>query len=673
MGIGNSQLSKRRRTAYLISFLVLLTAAVYWRVIGFEFIVVDDHKYVFQNEMVLKGISWSGIKWAFTTMHASNWHPLTWISHMLDISIYGIFPGGHHLTNVGFHIANMILLFFVLRQLTGGFWPSAFAAALFGWHPAHVESVAWVCERKDILSMFFMVLTIWAYGRYTVQPTRGKYLRALLFFALGLMSKPMLVTLPCVLFLLDYWPLNRLGYLPAESVPGQNHPKLRQLILEKIPFFILSLASCAITVVAQHRGGAMQTLDRVSFSERALNALSAYGAYLDKALGPVHLSVFYPLPETTPWALIAFSILVLSLVSYVAFRQRFSAPWLIVGWLWFLGTLVPVIGLVQVGNQSMADRYTYIPYIGLFVMLAWSVDSWIKRWPGAKPLFAGAGVAVLGACLALSWVQLGYWHDSIRLFSHAIDVTRSNLFCERNLSYALSEARRGKEAIPHYEALLRFTPEDVRSRFNLGLELISAGRPAEAEAQFTQALKLQPESDKLHNNLGIALSHQGKFAEASVEFEKAIELNPQFPWPRLNLAVALQKQGFAAGAITNYTKAMALQPDWAEAMDKLAYLLATYPDAPLRDPARAVQLATRANELTQSQFSDLLDTLAVAYAAAGDFSNAVATVELAQKQKRSGRFEALAARLQSDLKNYRAGKTAERDWKNPPAALIIPK
>ena len=632
MSKGTSQLSERRKTFYVSSFLGFVTALLYWRTVAYEFIVVDDHKYVYQNAMVLKGLSWTGIKWAFTTMRASNWHPLTWLSHMLDCSLYGLFAGGHHLTSAAFHIANIILLFLVLKEITGAFWPSAFVAALFGWHPMHVESVAWICERKDILSMFFMVLTIWAYGRYAVRPGAGRYLGTLTLFALGLMTKPMLVTLPCALLLLYYWPLRRLACSPKEPERPQKTIGWRKAIIEKIPFFVLSLLSCAVTVVAQHSGGAMQTLERVPLSSRVMNAIGAYGAYLEKAIWPVHLSVFYPLPASPPWGLIAVSSLTLGLVTYLAFRKRFTGPWLIVGWLWFLGTLVPVIGLVQVGNQAMADRYTYIPYIGLFIMLAWSLDAWLKRRPAMKPLLLGAGSVVLLVCVVLTSIQLSYWRDSIRLFTHALAVTRSNVFSERNLSYALSEAGRGQEAIPHYEALLRLTPNDVKSRYNLGLELISAERPDEAAEQFSEALKYQPDSDKLHNSLGIALSQQGKLGPAAAEFEKAIQLNPEFPWPRLNYAVVLQKKGLAGAAVTNYSKALELQPGWAEALDKLAFLLATCPDTRWHDPAKAIRLSTQANDLTQRKSPDLLDTLAIAYAASGEFSNAVATAELARAE-----------------------------------------
>lgn len=664
-------LSERRQTVYVASLLALITVLLYWPTVGFEFIVVDDHQYVFQNSMVMKGLSWAGIKWAFTTMDAANWHPITWLSHMLDCSLYGLFAGGHHLTSVFLHATTTVLLFLVLKRLTGAFWPGAFVAALFAWHPTHVESVAWVCERKDILSALFMVLTIAAYGRYAAAPTARKYLLTLLLFALGLMSKPMLVTLPCVLLLLDYWPLNRLAPLPEQSQPSPCRPRWPKLILEKIPFFLLSLLSSVLTVVAQHAGGAVQTLEQIPLSLRALNALAAYGAYLGKAIWPIHLSVFYPLPETLPVGLLLCSIAVIALGSYVVFRRRRTAPWLIVGWLWFLGTLVPVIGLVQVGSQAMADRYTYIPYLGLFIMLAWSADSLLKRLPSLKPVLVGAASVLLLACVVRSEIQLSYWHDSIRLFTHALSITKSSVFCEKNLSYALSEAGRGNEAIPHYEALLRLTPKDLRVRYDLGMALISAGQPAEAESQFSEALKYQPDSDKLHNSLGIALSQQGKLDPAAAEFEKAIQLNPQFPWPYLNYAAVLQRKGLAGPAVTNYTKALELQPQWAEALDKLAFLLATCPDPPWQDPAKAVQLATQATDLTDRTSPDLLDTLAISYAAAGEFSNAVTTAELAEKEAQAAALQPLAAKLQNEIQNYRAGKTASVDWKTPPDSVIL--
>jgi tetratricopeptide (TPR) repeat protein len=415
----------------------------------------------------------------------------------------------------------------------------------------------------------------------------------------------------------------------------------------------------------------MQTLQRNPFSSRAVNALTAYGRYLEEAVLPVHLSVFYPLPLTKPWGLFAASVALLILCSYLIFRLRYRAPWLVVGWLWFLGTLVPVIDLVQVGIQSMADRYTYIPYIGLFIMAAWSAADWLQKRPATRPLFSAGASVVLAACLALSWIQLGYWHDSIRLFSHALAVTRSNVFSEKNLSAALSEAGRGKEAIPHYRALLALTPDDQKVRYNLGLELLAADQPAAAADEFNISLKRSPNNDKLHNSLGIALAQQGKLDAAGVEFERAIQLNPEFPWPRLNNGVILQQKGLACAAITNYTKAVELQPEWGEALDNLAFLLATCPDADCRNPAKAIAISNKANDFVDRKSPHFLRTLAISYAADGQYSNAVTTAELAWRWARFGKFDTLAANLQKDLENYRAGKAAAVDWKTPPESIII--
>jgi tetratricopeptide (TPR) repeat protein len=441
------------------------------------------------------------------------------------------------------------------------------------------------------------------------------------------------------------------------------------LILEKIPFFALSAASCVITIMAQR--SAMRTLEHNPFSSRAVNAITAYGRYLEEAVLPIHLSVFYPLPLTAPWGLFAASLALLVLCSYLIYRRRLRAPWLVVGWLWFLGTLVPVIDLVQVGNQSMADRYTYIPYIGLFIMAAWSVQDWLQRRPVMRPLFSAATAALLAACLALSWIQLSYWHDSIQLFSHALDITRSNVFSEKNLTYAYSEAGRGTEAIPHYQALLKMKPDDLAVRYNLGLVLLAADRPQAAADQFTESLKRSPNSDKLHNNLGIALAQQGKFDSAGEEFTRAIELNPQFPWPRLNNGVILQQKGLASAAISNYTQAVKLQPEWGEALDNLAFLLATCPETEGRDTTKAIAISNQANDLVKRKSPFFLRTLAVTYAADGQYSNAVFTAELAWRWARFGKFNDLATNLQKDLENYRAGKTAPVDWKTPPESIII--
>ena len=660
--------SDRRLAFYVSSILGIATLLLYWPAALYDFIVVDDHVYVFQNPNVIKGLSWEGIKWAFSTFDAANWHPLTWLSHMLDCSVYGLFAGGHHLTNVLFHTADTVLVFLVLRRLTGALWPSAFVAGLFGWHPLHVESVAWVCERKDVLSTLFLLLTVWAYARYVTRQTRGNYFLALALFLCGLMAKPMIVTLPCLLLLLDYWPLKRLEPVPTQTTVQASRLKL---FVEKIPFFFLSLLGCVMTMAAQSSGGAVNSTDKVPVILRVTNASSSYGLYLIKAIWPTNLAVFYPLPTTPPWGLFAVSLVVLLAGTGLAFLWRSKLPWLIVGWLWFLGTLVPVIGLVQVGSQAMADRYTYIPYIGLFVMVAWSADYWLKKLRVLRSVIPPIGVALLAGYAIVARIQLGYWQDSIQLFEHALLVTPSNKFSDQNLAYSLARAASGIDPIPRYQALLSPTPTDIKTRYYLSFDHVSYGRLNRAVTQLSETLNFDPQSDTLYNNLGITLFDQSKLDEALEEFRTAADLNPKSPWPYFNSAIVLQEKGMAHEAVTNYTKALELRPAWPEALDKLAFLLSTGPEVQRQERSRAVQLATQANELTTTNSPEYLRTLAAAYAAAGSFSNAAGTAALAQQKAQSRGLETMATNLQNELALYREGKTASIDWRSPPARVAL--
>jgi protein O-mannosyl-transferase len=670
MSGGICQIPERRLAFYVGSVLALGTLLLYWPTVGFDFIIVDDHVYVFQNSMVLKGLSWSGLKWALSSMDAANWHPLTWVSHMLDCSIYGLFPGGHHLTNVFFHAANSVLIFLVLKRLTSAFWPSAFAAGLFAWHPLHVESVAWICERKDVLSGFFFLLTLWAYGRYVGRPTRGRYFLALALFLCGLMSKPMLVTLPCLLFLLDYWPLKRFD--PFVWTPDARK-QWWKLINEKIPFFFLSALGCVMTMAAQSSGGAVSTTDAVPLLLRVTNAACSYTLYLAKAIWPANLAVFYPLPETPSWGFAAVSLVVIAVITYVAFKWRSKLPWLIVGWLWFLGTLVPVIGIVQVGSQSMADRYTYIPYIGLSFMLVWSVEYyWSKQKETFRVLTAAGGLTALVLFAQVTRNQLGYWHDSVRLFRHAVQITARNDFSERNFKFSQVLARQG-DPLPRYEAVLTPTPVDLKARYNRTFDEAAFGRLDSAVTELSETLNYDPRSDKLHNELGIVLAEQEKFNQSAEEFSQAAALNPKSPWPFYNGAIVLQEEGKAEEAARHYAKALELRPAWSEALDKLAFLLAGPPMGRLQNASNAVSLATQANELTGGNSPGYLRTLAMAYAAEKSFTNAIKTAELAREKAQRGGFEVMTTNLVSDIESYRAGKIAPVDWKIPPASVTIRK
>jgi protein O-mannosyl-transferase len=659
---------ERRRTFYVGSFLAIATLLLYWPASHYKFIVVDDYQYVSQNPPVLKGFSWSGMHWALWSMYADNWHPLTWISHMLDCSLYGLYPGGHHLTNVFFHTANTVLLFLLLRRLTRKLWPGAFVAALFAWHPLHVESVAWICERKDVLSTFFLLLTVGAYSQYVASPTRARLFLALALFLLGLMSKPMLVTLPCVLLLLDYWPLHRISTGAGQATLNKQWLKL---IAEKIPFFFLSLLGCALTMMAQSANGAVKSAADIPLLVRLANPVCSYARYLAKAVWPEHLVIFYPMPTAPQWPLFAVSLLFLIACTCLAFKWRAKFPWFLVGWLWFLGTLVPVIGIVQVGYQAMADRYTYIPYIGLFIMLAWGAEYWIKKQQSLQPLAVFFGVALLAACVAVTRLQLGYWRSSVEVFSHAVSLTRANKFSNGNLNYALAEAARGDHAIPRYQAILHLKPSKLEDGRPLIYDTASIGRRDDEVTQLRELLNYDPNNATLYNNLGIVLFEQNKPEEAMAQFQKAIEWKPKSPWAYFNEAIVLQKKGRAREAIADYTRAIGLRPVWPEALDKLAYLLATCPKSEGRNAAKAVELATRANELTDRSSPGYLHTLAIAYAATGSFTNAAQTAELARQKAQAGGFQVMAANLQNEVALCEAEKAPASDWQKPPLQLIV--
>jgi len=480
------------------------------------------------------------------------------------------------------------------------------------------------------------------------------------------MAKPMLVTLPCLLLLLDYWPLKR--FEPATGQPRAKPPWLR-LVIEKIPFFFLSMLACVMTVAAQSSSGAVRSAGQLPLLLRATNAMCSYSLYLAKAIWPANLSVYYPLSEVPSWGLFAGSLLLITGCTYAAYHWRSKLPWLIVGWLWFLGTLVPVIGFVQVGSQSMADRYTYIPYIGLFLMLAWSVNYWLKQQPAFHILAPALCVTLLIVCALVARIQLGYWHDSVQLFQHAVQVTPKNRFCDKNLSFSLVMAHQALDPIPRYEALLSPTPTDAKTRYYRSFDDASYGRLDSAVTQLSETLNYDPRSDKLHNALGIVLAEQEKLDEALTEFHQAANLNPKSPWPYFNCAIALQEKGQAAEALRNYAKALDLRPAWPEALDKQAFLLATCPETQLRNPSRAVQLATEANQLTGSTSPGCLHTLAVAYAAAGSFTNAVGTGEMAREKAQLDGLQTMATNLQNEIMLYREEKMPATDWRSPPARV----
>ena len=570
-----SEIKKNYLVLIICILLAITSIAVFWQVRSHEFITFDDSDYVTENRHVQDGITLKGIVWAFSEPHAHNWHPLTWLSHMLDCQLFGLKPGLHHLVNVLFHVANALLLFLVLYRMTNALWQSAFVAGLFALHPLHVESVAWVAERKDVLSTLFWMLTMGAYVYYVERPGYKRYLIVLIFFVLGLMAKPMLVTLPFVLLLLDYWPLKRLRLLQADAhvgfaapQPGGRGKKKQKskpqpqkgttqkkaikfhtlwsgiwpLLKEKMPFFVIAMALCFVTVYAQHR--VVRPMALYPMDCRIANALITYVTYIGKMLWPVKLSIFYPYGIATmlSWKAAA-AMLLLLFATYLAVRAAGRFPYLIVGWFWYVGTLVPVIGLVQVGLQSMADRYTYVPLIGIFIVISWGVPELLGRWHYRKSALTAVAVGILFSLSALTYIQVGYWRNNIFLYEHAIEVTSENAWAQNNLGYALDLQGKKEEAIAHFRKAISISNE-ADAHYNLGTVLASQGKLDEAVYHFRESIRISPDYAKAHNNLGNALLYQGRLDEAIASYKEAVRLNPDYALAQENLknALAMQKK-----------------------------------------------------------------------------------------------------------------------------------
>lgn len=578
--------------------LCLVTLVIYSQTAYSPFFMTDDDDYVVRNIHVASGLSLGSVAWAFTTFHAANWHPLTWLSLMTDSQLFGMNPMGFHLVNAALHAANAALLLLLLLVLTEALWPSAFVAALFALHPLHVESVAWIAERKDVLSALFWMLTLLCYALYVKRSRRGMYLCSLAFFALGLMAKPMLVTIPVVLLLLDFWPLGRLG-LPRAA--GGKNPAAaaawRRALLEKVPFFGLTAASCAVTFYAQSHGGAVAALSRLALSDRIGNGFWSYLVYLRKTVFPSDLAVYYPLVPLPAWKGVVAAAL-LSALAVLALKKARSYPYCAFGYFWYLVTLLPVAGFIQVGGQAMADRYTYLPHIGLFVALAWGGDELCRRRPALRRVLVPAAGAALVLCTVLSWVQVGYWKDNEGIYSHSIAVTENNYFAYNglgraydqegktdlaivqfnealrivphdpeflcNLGNALDNKGRTLEAIGAYQEALRGNPRLAVGHYNLGLSLAKIGRLNEAIAEYNEELRLNPEDSQAHLDLGNALDDQGRAAEAIGHYQEALSLNPQFALAHYNLGIALEKQGRAEEANRHFSEALRLNPDLAK-------------------------------------------------------------------------------------------------------------
>ena len=608
-------MENERQRNWLVGLALFLgTLVLYWPATLFDYVNFDDPWYVFDNPHVLNGLSWRGFFWTLTATEPSNWHPLTLLSHMADCSLFGVFPGGHHLTSILWHAANAVLLWRLLERLTKAFWPSALAAALFAWHPLNVESVAWIAERKNVLSAFFFILTLWAYAAYAENRKSTRfYFLSLLAFALGLAGKSMLVTLPCVLLLLDYWPLNRMRNAECSM---QN---LRGLLLEKIPFFALTIADSVVTFLVQKNDGAVSTIALVPWENRLLNVPAAYATYLAKTFWPAGLCVFHPFPEELHLAASLISLAILSAATVAVCLGGKKFPWLPVGWFWFLGMLVPVIGLVQVGGQGWADRYAYLPLIGVFLMLACGLGEFVRARAQFRNLAAISAAVFVGISLVLTGRQIMSWQNSITVFTRVAAVNPENATAQDMLGRAYAAAGDSEKSIERYALAVQLRPGAAEIQADLGQALMSAGRFAEAENDLGAALAQIPDSVRLHDLRGVAFMLDGRPADGRAEFSRAVALNPRAADSYFKLGKALLATGQYREAVTNLNTALRLRPDSSEA----------------------------------------LRSLAQAYAGAGESANAVAAAGRALKIAQAAGDAALADQLAAEIKAYQTAPAVQ--------------
>ena len=584
-------------SAWLLALLLaLMTIATYWPATHHDFVNYDDNIYVTSNVHVQNGLTVESIKWAFLNPVSANWHPVTMLSHMLDCQLFGLEPWGHHLTSLLLHALNTVLVFLLLRSMTGALWRSVLVAALFGVHPLHVESVAWVAERKDVLSAFFGLLALWTYARYVqkseargqksdlrplssvLRPlASGFYWLSLFFFTLGLMSKAMLVTLPFVMLLLDYWPLERFAIYDLRFTNFRSFlshvTSHTSLFLEKIPFFALAAAASVVTFVVQKQGGTVITVENLPLGARAANALISCCRYLGKMFWPADLAVYYPHPGYWPQAEVLLAGVFLCGTSALIFFGRRRYPFLLVGWLWFIGALVPVIGLVQVGGQSMADRYTYIPSLGVLILVIWGAYELARHWRYHVIALAVAGLAAIVLCIAMTRQQLGYWQDSETLFRHALKVTENNPLAHKTLGDALFDEGQTREAVSQYQEAIRLKPDDTLVHNNLGSALFKKGQTDEAISQYQEVIRLKPDYAEAHYNLGIALLKKGQTDEAINQYREAIRLKPGYAEARYNLGITLLKTGHTDEAISQFQETIRLKPNDADAYNNLGNAL----------------------------------------------------------------------------------------------------
>ncbi len=705
-----SMASKHRVVVGICAVLTAITWLVFGQTLGHKFVTYDDPQYVYENAKVAAGLSWEGVSWAFTHTIAGNWHPLTTVSHMFDCQLYGLKPAGHHFTNVLLHTIAVVLLFLVLRQMTGTLWRSAFVAALFAIHPLHVESVAWISERKDVLSAVFFILTLGAYIRYVRKPSVTSYLLVVLLFALGLMSKPMLVTVPFVLLLLDYWPLGRIkGPAFAKSMARQaatssQWSMVGRLVTEKIPLFVLSALSSVVTLLAQlYSAGA---IDQLPFAWRLNNAAVSYVAYIWQMFWPARLAAFYPHPnDQLPLWQVFSAIAFLAAVSFLAIRWRKERPYIFTGWFWYVGMLVPVIGLVQAGEQARSDRYTYLPEIGLYTLIVWGITDLIMpimtRTFGSRSVATGGRSATRGSrgvrahgplafaesprssqspgstlfcaviasviIIALSWrafVQTSYWKNSETLWNHALAVTADNDAAHNNLGYLFLQRGELDSAISHFETALQIRSRNSAVHYNFGGAVIEnnlanalarRGLPSEAVGHYEKAVKLRPGYGDPYLNLGTVLFQQGRISDAIAQWQMALATQPNDAGFHTALGNAFLKGELPKDAIAEYEHAARISTQDPVPRNNLAWLLATSSDASIRDGNRAIELAKQAVRLSHGKDPNYLRTLAAAFAESGRFAEAKETAQQALQVAERGSNSTLASALQDEIALYELG------------------
>ncbi len=655
---------QRRQVLLAAGLLVAMTLVVFGQVRHFDFINYDDPTYVLESDLVKSGLTWDGVRRAFVEFRFANWHPLVWITYMAEFECCGgLNPHVFHTTNLVFHTANGLLLFAALRSMTGRVWPSFFVAALFAIHPLHVESVAWISELKDVQFCFFEFLALWVYARYARRPNWKLYLLLLAAFAIGLTAKQMIVTLPCVLLLLDYWPLRRWAPASAQTEPGEFSrvgPEFARtavpwLIVEKLPLLALAAIASRLCYVAQRHSGALRSLESNPFGDRIRNAIAAYFAYLVQTFWPTGLALFYPFEmQRWSWATMSVAWIGLLAVTLCAVWQCQRRPALLVGWLWYLGTLVPVIGIVQVGSQARADRYTYFPLVGVFLALVWELAALIPHRRSWRLTIATGAAGLLLTLMSVAWNQTGYWQDSTTLFTHDLQVTHGSDVAHHSLGSALVASGDLAGGIFHCREALAIDPAKILSRSNLGVFLAAERHVDDALDQFRIGLNIRPDAWKLRVRLGNALARSGNLPEAAAHYRWVLAQTNEAPrvWSNLGLASARLRHWMAAADALKF--ALRLNSTNVRVANRLARVLAACPDSDARDPELAVRIASDACQRTHDSNPDLLDTLAMGYAAQAEFGKALAIAQRARKRAVHLNQPRLAQDIEARIQCYEA-------------------